>query len=170
MANLLGLVVTWVTFPGVVLHEWSHKFFCDRVEVPVYEVKYFRFGDPAGYVRHGEVTRYGDAFLITIAPFIINSIVALLMFMLPAFKVTGIFNLFFVWLGVSFAMHAFPSDGDAKHIWERSKSVWRQNPVALLGFPLVIIIRIANLLRMFWFDLIYAVILYGITYGAVNSV
>lgn len=170
MANLLGILVTWATFPGVILHEWGHKFFCDRAGIPVYEVKYFGFGDPAGYVRHGEITRYRDAFLVTIAPFIINSIFAIAMFILPVFKVNGTIDLFFMWLGASFAMHAFPSDGDAKHLWAHSQSSWRANPVALIGFPLVIVIFIANLLRIFWFDLIYAVVLFGFTFGLVGAV
>lgn len=168
MANLLGLIVAWVTFPGVILHEWSHKFFCDRADVPVYEVCYFRLGNPVGYVKHGEITRYKDLFLITMAPFLINSVLALMMFILPSLKIEANITMFFNWLGISFAMHAFPSDGDAMHIWERSKNAWRQNPIALLGFPLVIVIVIANLLRIFWFDLIYAGLLYGITYDFVR--
>lgn len=168
MANLLGMIVTWVTFPGVILHEWSHKFFCDRAGIPVYEVKYFSFGNPAGYVRHGAITRYRDAFLTTIAPFIINTIFALIMFIVPALNINNVVNLLFIWLGVSFAMHAFPSDGDAKNLWAYSKQVWRSNLFALIGFPVVAIIIIANLLRFFWFDLIYAVFLMGIMLGVVG--
>ncbi len=168
MANLLGMIVTWITFPGVILHEWSHKFFCDIAGIPVYEVKYFRLGNPAGYVKHGEITRYRDAFLTTIAPFIINTIFALIMFIVPALNFNGILNLLFIWLGISFAMHAFPSDGDAKSLWAYSTRVWRGNLVALIGFPIVGVIFIANLLRIFWFDLIYAGFLFGITFGLVS--
>lgn len=170
MANLLGMIVTWVTFPGVILHEWSHKFFCNIAGIPVYEVKYFSLGNPAGYVRHGEITRYRDAFLTTIAPFIINTIFALIMFIIPALNFNGILNLLFLWLGISFAMHAFPSDGDAKSLWAYSARVWKDNLVALIGFPIVGVIFIANLLRILWFDLIYAGFLFGITLGVVGFV
>ena len=171
MANLLGMLVTWVTFPGVILHEWAHKFFCYRAGVPVYEVKYFSLGNPAGYVRHGKITRYRDVLLISVAPLIINSMFALAMFVLPAFNFNGTVNLVFMWLGISFAMHAFPSDEDARHMWSASKGKWRLNPLALLGFPLVIIIFIANLLLVLWFDLIYAVILWGVTrYAVVTTI
>ncbi|HMK45620.1 MAG TPA: DUF3267 domain-containing protein [Methanocella sp.] len=170
MANLLGVIVTWITFPGVILHEWSHKTFCNIAGVPVYEVKYFTFGNPAGYVRHGEVTRYRDAFLVTIAPFIVNTIFALLAFVIPALHINDIVNIVFLWLGASFAMHAFPSNGDAKNLWNHSRQMWRSNPVALIGFPLVMIIAMANLLRIFWFDLVYAVTLYGVTFSTVTAV
>lgn len=153
MANLLGVIVTWFTFPGVILHEWSHKLFCDLAGIPVYEVKYFRLSNPAGYVRHGPVARYRDAFLITIALFLINSILAMALFIIPALNFNGIINLVFIWLGGSFAIHAFPSDGDAQALWNHSGNAWRSNPIALIGYPLVGIIMLANLLRMFWFDL-----------------
>jgi len=43
-------LIALVTFPGIILHEWAHKFFCDRTGVPVYKTCYFRLGNPAGYV------------------------------------------------------------------------------------------------------------------------
>ncbi len=63
-------------------------------------------------------------------------------------------NIPFMWLGISFGIHAFPSDGDAKSLWAHSKRMWRENPVALIGFPLVIVIVLVNILRFFWFDFI----------------
>jgi len=171
MANLLGMIVTWVTFPGVILHEWSHKTFCNIAGVPVYEVKYFTFGNLAGYVRHGEITRYRDAFLITIAPFIVNTIFAILVFIVSALLyIDNIIYIVFVWVGVSFAMHAFPSDVDAQTLWGHTKRKWRRNPVALIGFPLVMLIKLANLLKVVWFDLIYALALYTVTLGTVTII
>jgi hypothetical protein len=170
MVMIPGIIIALVTFPGVILHEWSHKFFCDRAGIPVFEVKYFRLGNPAGYVRHGELTRYRDAFLITIAPFIVNSLAAMAMFALYVFNIDSILNLLLLWLGVSFGAHAFPSGGDAKSLFEHSRHMWRNNPLALLGFPLVGIIALANLLRVLWFDFIYAVALFLVTLILVNAV
>ena len=39
-------VVRLCTFPGVVVHEWAHAQFCERLGVPVYEVVYFQLRDP----------------------------------------------------------------------------------------------------------------------------
>jgi hypothetical protein len=145
MANLLGLIVGAITFPGIYLHNWSRKFFAERVDVPV------------------EEAQYKDMFLITIAPLIINTIAALLMFVLGNLIDYEYFYLFFNWLGISFGMHAFPNNVDAKHIWNKSQNVWRENPVALIGFPFVITVFVANLLSIVWFDLIYALILHYVT-------
>jgi hypothetical protein len=158
-----GWFISLITFPGVMLHEWSHKFFCDRAGIPVYKVKYFQLGNPAGYVIHGEITRYRDALLVTIAPFLVNSLFAMIMFLFPLLFKNDLVNYVFMWLGICFGLHAFPSDGDAKSLWGHSKRMWRQNPVALLGFPLVILITIFNLLRRIGFNIFYVAGLFFLT-------
>lgn len=48
-----GELISALTFPGVILHEWAHKLFCKRLGVKVLEVKYFQIGKKvAGYVVH----------------------------------------------------------------------------------------------------------------------
>lgn len=146
MANLLGLIIAAVTFPGIYLHNLSRKLFSERVNVPL------------------EEAQYKDLYIISVTPFIINTVAAMLMFVLGYYLIEHEYiRLFFNWLGISFGMHAFPNNADAKHIWNRSQNVWRENPLALIGFPFVIIVFAANLLRVVWFDLIYAGLLYWFT-------
>jgi hypothetical protein len=47
-----GPVIAAITFPGVILHETAHLFFCKLFKLQVYNVCYFRFGNPAGFVLH----------------------------------------------------------------------------------------------------------------------
>ena len=47
-----GVLVSAVTFPGVVVHEAAHMLFCRIRGVAVLDVCFFRFGNPAGYVVH----------------------------------------------------------------------------------------------------------------------
>ena len=54
MFFLPGFLISILTFPGVIVHEAAHAFFCRKFEAPILEVKYFRFGNPAGYVIHGD--------------------------------------------------------------------------------------------------------------------
>jgi len=75
-----GRYIEYLTFPCVILHEYSHKVFCDQAGIPVYEVCYFRFGDPPGYVIHGPVRTFRQLFLITVAPFLVNTVVSFLTF------------------------------------------------------------------------------------------
>ncbi|USZ69310.1 metalloprotease family protein [Halorussus salilacus] len=168
MLIIPGFLISLVTFPGVVVHEFAHERLCARYDVPVAEVCYFRLGNPAGYVLHEEPDRYRDAFAVSVAPFLVNTLIALALFGVLAllwgkpdasgFHVDrfGIAGYALLWLGASVAMHAFPSTGDAKNIWARTKSEWREHPVVLLALPAVLVIYLANLLSIFWLDAIYA--------------
>ena len=154
-----GWLIAILTFPGIIAHEWAHKFCCDRVNVPVYKTCYFRIGNPAGYVIHGPVDSYGKAFLIDISPFIINTLFAFLIFTVAVNASNGMITYLLYWLGISIAMHSFPSSVDADNLWSYSKTVWRANPLALFGFPVVGLIKLAEILSKVWFDLLYAIAL-----------
>jgi len=47
-----GPVIAFLTFPGVIVHEAAHLFFCKLFKLQVYDVCFLRFGNPAGYVIH----------------------------------------------------------------------------------------------------------------------
>jgi hypothetical protein len=156
---MLGSFIALLTFPGIILHEWAHKFTCDRVHVPVLKVCYFRLGNPAGYVVHGDVDNYGKSFLIATAPFLMNTIIALIFFLIAVIIPLGVAAYILCWLGIAVAMHSFPSDQDADNLWAHSKKAWKSNPLVLLSFPVIGLIKLAGVLRAVWFDLIYAVAL-----------
>jgi hypothetical protein len=156
---MFRLLIALVTFPGIMLHEWAHKFFCDRTKVPVYKTCYFRLGNPPGYVIHGPIGSFGKAFLIAIAPFLVNTIVALILFFIAVIIPPGLVTGLLCWLGISIAMHSFPSSEDADSLWHYSKKSWWRNPLAIFGFPVVGLIKLASKLSAIWFDLLYAVAL-----------
>jgi hypothetical protein len=152
-------LIALITFPGIILHEWAHKFFCDRTRVPVYKTCYFRLGNPAGYVIHGSVDSYGKAFLIATAPFLVNTAIAVILFVIAVIIPLGLITYLLYWLGISIAMHSFPSSQDADNLWNYSKRNWWRNPLALFGFPVIGLIKLAGMLSAVWFDLLYAVFL-----------
>ena len=47
-----GFVISIATFPGVIVHEFAHQLFCRLAKVAIFEVCYFRIGNPSGYVTH----------------------------------------------------------------------------------------------------------------------
>jgi hypothetical protein len=153
-----GRLIALFTFPGVIIHEYSHKKFCDITKTPVYAVKYFQFSKKAGYVRHGQVRDLKSAFLITVGPLIINTIVCLILpFIGFLIGINNLFSLLVVWIGVSAGMHAFPSNQDTSNFMSEFKddkdkhSFIYYSSVAFTG-----LIWLANILRIFWFDLLYA--------------
>ncbi|WP_436346011.1 DUF3267 domain-containing protein [Natronorubrum sp. FCH18a] len=181
VSYLLSLALVCVTAPGVVVHEFAHKQACDLVGVPVVEVVYFRFGNPPGYVRHHQPRRYRTSFVISVAPFLVNTVVAFVAFLGFAWLVTTTgdggspaallgdlstasnqtlaFAALWGWWGLSVGMQAFPSTGDANTLWARSRAEWRRSPVVLLGVPVVLVIYLANLLSWLWADVFYALAL-----------
>lgn len=163
-----GILISIITFPGVIVHEWAHKKFCDWLKVTVHKVVYFRFGNPAGYVQHEQPTKYNQIFWISIGPLIVNSVVTILFGVfasqtLPDSWLYGVL----VWLALSVGMHSFPSDQDMTHISSASKAALKQDGSFLhyLAFPFVWLVWIANKLRFFWFDVIYAVLLISLVGG-----
>lgn len=154
-----GWIISLVTFPGIIIHEWAHKKFCDWQGVIVHQVRYFGFGNPAGYVLHEKPETYEQTFWVSVGPLLINSVTAIVLSFIASFvDQESIFWLLLIWLAISVGMHSFPSDHDMKHVWEGSKSELKKgsSPVHYLAFPFVALIWLANKLRFFWFDLIYA--------------
>ncbi len=156
-----GFLVALVTFPGVIVHEAAHMLFCKLGGVAVIDVCFFRLGNPSGYVVHEEIKSFNTAFLVSVGPFIINSLLCMII-CFPAFVPVKVFELthplsyFLLWLGVSIGMHAFPSTGDAQVLLAHAKkAVSSFHPLAVISFPLVVLIYIANLLSVFWADYLY---------------
>jgi hypothetical protein len=152
-------VISVLTFPGVIIHEWGHALFCRLSGIPVYEIRYFRFGNPAGYVLHGEVGDYGPALLICVAPLIVNTITAMLAFLVATRAPTSSLHWPLLWLGFSVAMHSFPSSGDASALWRVSAQAIRHNLLAVTGFPIVVLLKVVSFLRILCLDVIYAALL-----------
>jgi hypothetical protein len=154
-----GILVLVLTFPGVIFHELGHQLFCKFTGVRVVKVRYFRLGNPAGYVVHETPTTFKQSFLIAMGPLISSSLVAVYFYTL-GFSGWSTSNFVFIWLGFSVAMHSFPSTQDATNLWkENNRHLRKKNFMALVGYPFALVIFVANLLRIVWFDLLYAVFL-----------
>ena len=170
-----GALISWITFPGVIVHEFGHFLFCRLRRIAVYDAVFFRLGNPAGYVVHGNSPDFLSTFLICVGPLIVNTLLCLFI-CLPAyipFKVFGqnfdrlsnvgfaaafgiLLNYLVLWLGVSIGMHAFPSTQDAMNLWQAAKQRAGSGDIlAVLSLPLAALIFVANLLRFFWFDYIF---------------
>lgn len=160
-----GWAFATITFPGVIIHEIAHRLFCDLTKTPVYEVCYFRVGNPSGYVIHGEVKGLGKSFLISVAPLIINSVFCMLLtipFVLSLWLDIEHSNPLFIllaWIGFSSGMHAFPSNQDMNNFIEATRKAKNKGLLYLFALPFVFLIKIANFLSRFWFDLFYAVLI-----------
>ena len=174
-----GILISVITFPGVIMHELSHQIFCRLRNVPVYEVRYFQAKNPCGYVAHEPSDNPFTTFIISTGPFIFNTIIGALI-LLPGSVVMSEFDLFssirnsnvdfdtilrFIpmliafWLGVSILMHAFPSTGDAKVL---INSILKNKDVSILirilVAPFVGLMYLGALGSVIWLDFGYALL------------
>jgi hypothetical protein len=167
-----GFVITLVTFPGVIVHELAHQLFCRYFRVPVFKVVYFKLGNPAGYVLHERVSNKAQVILISVGPFLVNTVVGALIALpaaLPVFKfnTAGPLDYVLIYLGVSIAMHAFPSRGDGSVIWQAMKESNTSGWVKLIGYPVVGLIYLGSLGSFFWLDALYG---FGVAVGLPNLI
>ena len=159
-----GFVISIATFPGVIVHEAAHQLMCRLTNTPVLKVCYFRVGNPAGYVMHDAPSSGWKHFLISVAPFLINSILGFLICLPVALAAAaktpmGPLDLLLGWLGISVAMHAFPSTGDASSLWSALKKDNASWLLRIVAFPVVGVIYLGAALSVVWFDAIYAGVL-----------
>lgn len=157
-----GILITMITFPGVIVHELAHQLFCKWFRVPVFEVCYFRMGNPAGYVIHEAPAKKYQTILISVGPFIINTLIAFLI-AFPAslqfkFDDASPFDYILMYFAISIAMHAFPSTGDASTLWDSTMKA-DDTPllIKIIVAPIVGLIYLGALGSFFWLDLGYGV-------------
>ncbi|MBL7937920.1 MAG: DUF3267 domain-containing protein [Flavobacteriales bacterium] len=158
-----GIFISLLTFPGVIVHEAAHMFFCRIRNVAVFNVVFFQVADPVGYVIHEPTEDFRSTFLISMGPFFINTALCFLI-CFPAYLPIHYFHIshplsyFLMWLGLSIGMHAIPSNQDASNLFDQARSRVKQlDLLAIVSFPIVGVIFLFNILRFFWADLLYGV-------------
>lgn len=161
-----GFIISIFTFPGVIVHELAHQFFCRILKIPVFKVCYFRIGNPCGYVIHESPQSPWASLLVGVGPLFVNTGIGFLVAfpsILGALKFheAGWIDAFLIWLGFSIAMHSFPSGGDAANIWKSVMASGNSIGVKLVGVPLVGLIWMGAAGSFFWLDAIYGVFIVG---------
>lgn len=157
---MLYYFYTLLTAPGVVAHELGHLIFCLTAGVKVHRVKLFGFGRTAGYVVHDEPREFFQGFLISFGPFLFNSLGALFLFSLYQPPYFSWRSILFLWLGFCLALHAIPSTGDARALFQLANRRLFRNPLAVIGYPFVLLLVILNFLKRLRVDILYTALLY----------
>jgi hypothetical protein len=160
MNLIINFIVALFTLPGVVVHEVSHKFFCDWSGVKVLKVCYFRFGNPSGFVIHEAGKKFSQSFFISMGPLILGIIFSALFFQLFKIHSNELKGIIFAWIGLMIATKCFPSSADAKNLWEETKRHFWRSPFAFIGFPFALFIWLINRLNVFYFNYIFALFLF----------
>lgn len=165
MLFIPGQLIALLTFPGVIVHEFAHQLFCRLQRVAILQVCYFQFANPAGYVIHEKPKFASQSLWIGIGPFIINTIIGALIgapgIAHQQLGSSDFLDIILIWLGVSIAMHAFPSTGDAQSIWKSIMNEQTSILLRIITVPIVGLIYLGALGSFFWLDAIYG---YGVVW------
>ena len=177
-----GFLVSFLTFPGVMMHELGHQLACWICKICVFRVKYFQFDTKTGgFVEHEKTDHPWKSLLITYGPFIFNTVLGTFLVlpiaMLWAFQdYRAVMPLWvkiacyvIAYFGVSCLANAFPSTADAGVLLEsvvKNKSI----PLILriIIAPFVGIIYLCSLLKFFWFDFVFALGVPQILYAIIS--
>lgn len=145
-----------VTFVGVIVHEWAHKMACKIFGVRVLEVKYF--SPQGGYVRHEKTNNLTANICISLAPLIVNSLVAFALgWVFVAFDYK-IVKIIVGYLAISIGMHAFPSAPDVKSISDLCVEL-KKKKMLLVAKLMEGLFGLLRLLSIFWLDVAYGIFL-----------
>lgn len=143
---LLRLGLDVLGFPGVIVHELGHQAGCWLTGTRVLQVRYLRFGVPAGYVIHEQPATPWRHAVIAGGPFLLNSLLAFAVGWVhfkgwwrsdPAWASPTVL----LWLGTAVGMHAFPSLQDATGlldaVWTRGAGFFAKLLITPVGAVMV---------------------------------
>ena len=157
-----GILISLVTFPGVIVHEIAHQLFCRWMKVAVFKVCYFQVDNPVGYVIHEQPGKIYQNIPISMGPFFVNTVLGFII-AFPAslafkFGTANPLDFLLMYLGVSIAMHAFPSTGDANSMWAAiMKNEESPFLLKIITAPLACLIYLGAAGSVFWLDLLYGI-------------
>ena len=163
---MIRQILSYLTFPGVIGHEFAHAWACRRMGVRVIKVCYLRLGNPLGYVLHERPATALQHIVIATAPLFVATFLSLVIscaagvfFVSRAFGDShDVMPALSLWVCFSVALHAFPSGGDADALWSDVESPNVSLAAKLLLVPVVGLLRLAGFSRRFRLDVLFAVL------------
>ncbi|WP_252699931.1 hypothetical protein [Natronosalvus vescus] len=182
MSSILGVLFNLLTFPGLVLNGFVQNYYVQRYSVPVERLDADALenldddeleerldgvdasldADESGevVVDFYGIDDYRSAFVVTLVPFFVCSMVAFATFVLAVPLLEGEVRLWWLpfWLGLAVGAHTFPNAVATDALWQQSRSTG--SPLRFVGYPVVAVSKVVNALRFLWIDLVYALVLF----------
>lgn len=158
-----GVLVALLTFPGVIVHELAHQMACRLLGLAVFDVRYFQFSDPIGYVVHEPPPSALKSIIISLGPLFMNSLLgaviagpAAISFIYFDGSGSG-YDAFLMWLGVSISMHSIPSIQDTTNAWNSLSLSKTPFWLKVFCYPVCCLLFLASLGSAIWLDLLYGI-------------
>jgi hypothetical protein len=138
--DLYYAVETALIAPGIVSHEAAHLLACRLAGVEVVGSSVLNPFAADAYLDHERVTSFPVDLFVAVAPLLLNTALALAAFEIAPAVDTPFLAVPCYWLGVCFALTAFPSVGDTETLFETADRLPR--PLRPLGYLLAAPLRL----------------------------
>ncbi len=162
-------ITSYLTFPGIVLHETAHFIMCLLFGVKVTRVRFFRFDGSGGDVTYQSPDSYIKIFFIAMSPMVIGSICSYLLLhhTFVSFNLDTYLYYVCIWVGFCFALHSLPSIQDANSLLEYSKNLGGFFGMIffIISLPVFIVFWILNNLRGLGLEIFWALFILYISYN-----
>ncbi len=157
--------------PGIVVHELGHYLLARLCGAKVQEAVFFEADGPSGYIVHTVPRHLIQHATIVAGPLLVNSTVGFLLFRSATTQIQPTFDalqqldvlpivqlILSLVLGASIALHALPSHADATSLWRVTLDrIGKGHLLAVLAAPVALALMLANQLRRYWIDWVYAI-------------
>jgi len=155
LLQLIGLflytIVTLVTLPGLIIANLLRWYLCRLMEIPIFRFELLHKGWPPSMLQYAPPATLRQAVGLVFEPWLMLTVPAFVLLLVARIlQLNGPewVALLVAWLGASIAAYALPSRAEINKIWQLSKSaVARRNWLAVLGFPLVVLLYVVVLLE-----------------------
>ncbi|SEP13249.1 Putative zincin peptidase [Halorientalis persicus] len=137
--DLYYAVETALIAPGIVSHEAAHLLACRLTGVEVLRASVLNPFAADAYLDHERVTSFPADLLIAVAPLLCNTPLAFAAFVLAPAVGTPLLSIPLYWLGVCFALTAFPSVGDTETLFQTAGDL--PGPLRPVGYLLATPVR-----------------------------
>jgi len=165
----LSSVIRLIAFPGVAVHETAHFLACSVTGTKVTKTRLL-MSRGNGFIEHERPSNIVFAALITGFPLALNTLIGFMLFGVFFTNTDLVVAATSLWLGISCAIHAFPSSCDALNLWNRCVEDLKQGKIlSALFFPAAILLMVTDKLRLLWFDLIFAAMLFFFSWAVFSG-
>jgi hypothetical protein len=164
---ITGYITAILTFPGIVVRQIVTQLLCRYFEIPVFKVIYFQPWPPFGAVQHEPPGSPLTGMILILGPCMVNVFLGFLIGFPAVFGfltfddtiIVSCRDLFLIWLGISIAVHSFPTFENAKAV--KNCTMADRNPSWLqaIGAPLAGLMYLGAIGSIIWLDVIFALII-----------
>lgn len=154
-ANLIFL-------PGRLAHTYITKSIVDRYSLRITTLNYLEIDAKISNVIHESPKTYREMVMITLVPFVINSILGIFSYTysLMNSKSIGV-ELLFIYLGIAFCYSAFPTKEITQRLWIATiREIKNSEVLAYICFLPVALMNLIKILSFFSAQLIMAILVY----------